>query len=326
MTSSLGVHSIGRDTRAVRRIDLTRYFAIIGKRIDSLGAAVTTEVLALVDERPPDADRIIGAEFANDPTVWEIGAELRSALFDGPGAVVATIAYPDVPPMILRKRQLVAGYSLGRNANHHSEDQPDRALFEISPRLSVKRYGGNGENASSIGPHTDGSGVRAAIDILGLGCINPAYGPGGETLVCDALQAVLALSARDQAELAERWPRTDPYNAHCSPADFVRRPIAVLRDPFEFSYHPQRVQQGLDACGEATPERLRILSELNAALMNHAAAVKLSAGELLLINNRRLAHGRIGFVHDAGNPRRLERQWIMIGDTDRYRAHIRLVK
>lgn len=284
-------------------IDLRWYFDIIDERVRRLAASL------LVEMNPTEADHILASAFENDPTVCEIASVVRGPLVGRAGAVRVIVGDPFCNPATLRVRQLVVGFSLGNNANHYSEQQRHRALFEITPQLSI-RYGGNGENASTIGPHTDGSGVPSLIDILGLLCINPASSAGGETLVYDALRAVLSLPSHYQAMLAQPWPRTNPYDPNTLPIDFVRRPIAIVRDPFEFSYHPQRIRQALDRCGESTPERMEVLSGLDYALSRHCTPLKLQTGELLLLNNRKAGHGRIGFVHDEQNPRRLERQWI----------------
>jgi Taurine catabolism dioxygenase TauD, TfdA family len=291
------------------RIDFRPYLNIIAPRIARLGVSKGPGWMPLVDETPAEADRIIGAAFANDSTLWEIGELLKIVLWGRCGAVIAILGDANDDPVMLRKLQLLVGYALGTNANLYSEDQPHRALFELTPRPDV-RYGGNGENASSIGPHTDGSGVGVLIDILGLGCIHQTESPGGQTLIIDALRAVLSLTTYERALLSEPWPRTNPYDAQTPTSAFVRRPIAVVRDPFEFSFHGQRVRQALDRCGEATWERLQTLANLDAALWRHSTPVKLQTGELLLLNNRRVAHGRVGFVHDSANPRRIERQWI----------------
>jgi len=304
-TSTLSQHN---ETPHLDWIDLSRHLDVLADRVDRMDKRQSRTV-SLVNETPSSADEIIAKAFESDATIFEIGEILRSTLLGRQGAVIVTLAQADADAERLQKLQLLVGYALGHNVNHRSEDQPERALFEITPRTDV-RYGGNGENASSIGPHTDGSGVQAIIDVLGLCCIAQTQGSGGQTLVSNALQAVLSLTEKDRTLLAQPWPRTNPYDRKAEPTTFVRRPIALLRVPFEFSYHPQRIRQALDRCGEATPERFEALANLDAALWRYSTAVKLERGELLLVNNRRFGHGRIGFAHDPMSPRRLERQWI----------------
>jgi alpha-ketoglutarate-dependent taurine dioxygenase len=54
------------------------------------------------------------------------------------------------------------------------------------------------------------------------------------------------------------------------------------------------------------------LCQLDDALDNSSIEVLLSRGEILILNNSLIAHGRTAFKDDPARPRLLERLWVEV--------------
>jgi alpha-ketoglutarate-dependent taurine dioxygenase len=186
----------------------------------------------------------------------------------------------------------------------------DRGLdIETNPaaRYSDTRFGGH--------LHTDGMHRPGHIpDLFALYCHRPAKRGGDSVFVhVDDILARLEHDPRvvealsgwfhfDTRDTSGRFPRT------------VRRQI--IEDGARINYLREYVESGhstdgvpaLTAAQRAALDAVdRILAD--PALTRHA---RLDQGQLMIINNRRLVHGRTGFVDfpDPENARLLFRTWI----------------
>jgi hypothetical protein len=212
----------------------------------------------------------------------------------------------------MRLLVLLIGRGLGRNVVPTVGADP-RPLFAITatddPTIGGA-YAGNGRNAKPLAMHTDGSGIHTGtVDILGMLCIRPAE-EGGASRFADAFAAHARLSIRSKAILTRPLPRVDPYNPTLRADRLTCRPVFEGRS---FSYHPQRLRDGVRLRrGTVAPDLEHAFSELDAALDERAMEVRMRRGDVVLLNNSLIAHGRTAFV-DAGPPRLIERLWIEVG-------------
>lgn len=216
---------------------------------------------------------------------------------------------------------LLVGRALGRNVVPSVGGEP-RALFAVTatddPTIGGN-YGGNGRNARLLALHTDGSGIHSGrVDVLSMLCIRPAR-EGGVSRLADARTAYLQLDEEARTLLSAPLPRTDPYAPGLRAERLICRPVFdqvpgrgnwALR----FSYHPQRVRGGIRLRGEGAiaPSLERALSDLDSELERAAVDVSLGRGDILVVNNLVVAHGRTAFNDDPVYPRLIERLWVEV--------------
>lgn len=222
---------------------------------------------------------------------------------------------------VARAIEIVVGSTFGKNVSMVPEE-PDRPLFEISAKPkegkqadAIKRvvYRGNGKNQRPIGFHTDGSGTAdRRVEVLGLLCIRPARF-GGCSRIANSHAARFLLPECVQSVLRKTYPRMSPYEESQRPEALQLRPIYGPRlrdDVYEFSFHPERVRQGLEIRdGFVTAEAEEAIAALEAALEASSVDVNLHANEILFVNNLCVAHDRSAFRDQHGVERTLERFW-----------------
>jgi len=216
---------------------------------------------------------------------------------------------------------LLIGRAMGRNVAPSPGGQV-RALFAVTatddPTIGGN-YGGNGRNARSLALHTDGSGIHSArVDVLGMLCLRPAQ-RGGVSRVADARSLYSVLDEEARTLLSVPLPRTDPYTPGLPPERLICRPVFDLVPGsgdcgLRFSYHPHRVRDGIRMLhgGAITPPLELALSALDSALESSAFDILLGRGDILILNNWVVAHGRTAFSDDLCQPRLIERLWVEI--------------
>lgn len=265
--------------------------------------AQTSEQDAWWHDRDDLALRLRGAALA------DLQRTVRKQL-DEAGAVVLRLG-ANVAPDSIRLLQLVLGEASGRIVTI-APDEPGRPLFKVSAvegQGQTGGYKGNAKKRESIGFHTDGSGVSPPVTILSMACIRQAP-RGGESRLADA-PAVHQLMSREALRVLESpLPRENPYRA-LPPEELVLAPVFELRRNIEFSYHPARVRNGIASVrGKLTPEESGALAELDTRLDEAAIDFRLEAGDIVMLDNRRIAHDRRPFTDDPDAPRLIERLWI----------------
>lgn len=228
---------------------------------------------------------------------------------------------PELSDDTLRLLVLLAGRAIGRNVSP-SVGSEARPLFAITatPDPSIGgRYGGNGRNSKHLALHTDGSGIHSGrVDILAMLCLQPAQA-GGSSRIADARTAWLLLSPDSRDLLCRPLPRTDPYAPDLPIDSLITKPIfeqGIARNghTLSFSYHPARVRDGVGMlhCGAIEQQLESALCQLDYALEKSSAEVLLNRGEILILNNSLIAHGRTAFKDDPARPRLLERLWVEV--------------
>ena len=247
-------------------------------------------------------------------------ARLTKMLCEEYGVALLRIP-PELSDDTLRLLVLLAGRALGRNVSPSvgSEARPLFAITATPDPTIGGRYGGNGRNSKHLALHTDGSGIHSdRVDVLGMLCLEPAQ-DGGESCIADARTAWLLLSPETRDLLRTPLPRTDPYAPGLPIDSLITKPIfeqGIARNghTLSFSYHPARVRDGVGMLHRGPSERQleNALCQLDDALEKSSIEVLLNRGEILILNNSLIAHGRTAFKDDPARPRLLERLWVEV--------------
>jgi alpha-ketoglutarate-dependent taurine dioxygenase len=167
--------------------------------------------------------------------------------------------------------------------------------------------------------HTDSSARYTLPDIVGLLCLQPAL-EGGDSLICSA------------TAVHEKLRAAHPEDLRLLYRDFIRdlvtpgagqNSIAENHFPvFSYGYYGSGltfrymrywIETGCRRAGfSLTEAELEAFDRLDALLGSDEQVVqlRLSAGEMLWLNNRTIAHNRTEFHDHAVKPRRMLRMWL----------------
>lgn len=166
------------------------------------------------------------------------------------------------------------------------------------------------ETGTALPHHSDPS------DVAGLLCIRPAA-VGGTSTVSSAL-AVHACLEREQPELLRVLYEPIPYGQSPSPGGqvgWIGLPVFGWHDGY-FKCH---VVPDLIRAGQAVPEVPRLSAQQQAALQalqqtaarpDLAVRHRLQPGELLLVDNHLVLHGRDAYQDRAEQQRHMLRLWL----------------
>jgi alpha-ketoglutarate-dependent taurine dioxygenase len=148
--------------------------------------------------------------------------------------------------------------------------------------------------------HTDGFANEVAPDYLLLHCIRPASGSGKSCLVHvdDILLEV------DDGVRALMWERSLPSLAGFKSVLFGSRERPSIR--YNGLEIRRMVSRGVTLSAEAT--LLAVHLETTIARLASAAPFTLNVGDLLVVDNRRVLHGRTSFPASSG--RLVHRVWL----------------
>ncbi|HEX5097576.1 MAG TPA: TauD/TfdA family dioxygenase [Acidimicrobiia bacterium] len=130
--------------------------------------------------------------------------------------------------------------------------------------------------------------------------------PEARTLLCAIDDVLPHLSDTDVAVLREPRFRTRPDESFLEPGAVgqLGEPLAVLNGD-EFTYD-EDLMVGMDEDAHG------VLARLGAAVHAHATALTLEAGDLLIVDNHRVVHGRSSFhARYDGTDRWLQRTFVV---------------
>jgi alpha-ketoglutarate-dependent taurine dioxygenase len=134
--------------------------------------------------------------------------------------------------------------------------------------------------AADFGCHTDESYLADPAEAVVLHCVRQAR-VGGDTVLADAHDLVRALKTSDAETLQqEAFPHRSGRAAILSGSN--ENP-AIRYNPYEFS------------CGVLSPRQRRAIMALEEAIGACAIVVRLGPGDCLVLDNRRILHGRTSF-------------------------------
>jgi L-asparagine oxygenase len=161
------------------------------------------------------------------------------------------------------------------------------------------RAGFNSRGSAAIGFHNDAYDYFTVPSHLALYCIESEC-DGGDTFFADFSQAVEKLAQADRDLLVQQH-----ITFHTDPAKFYQTPgVGVTRPILDGS--SIRYSSGYIKRTEAHTGLHETLDRLDDLLMSAHRAISLKPGDLLILDNRSLVHGRTAFF----GHRKLSRYWL----------------
>ena len=174
------------------------------------------------------------------------------------------------------------------------------------------------QTRESTGMHTDSSGKNVRPGVIGLACVRQAPSGGGSRVV-SAAHAHEVLRAK-HPRLLERLYGSFVRDVVTPGSDRDAAIVAENRFPV-FSYEGRIalrymrywIEKGHARVGEPLdPVDLEAFDALDAALESpdHVLEFRMTAGDLLFIDNTTVAHDREAYEDDALAPRQMIRLWL----------------
>ncbi|MFB7906853.1 TauD/TfdA family dioxygenase [Kitasatospora sp. NPDC059146] len=228
-------------------------------------------------------------------------------------------------------REAVDSVGITHVANLVDPEQPEREITEVLSFLlrdhgRIVPQNGRGDLTSVLRDH-DGDGNTElgfhcdTCDLLVLLCLQPAYHGGGLTKLASA-RHVHDLIGRERpdalATLCEDW--TFDRTGRAGPQRVVTPILYPRKDGTTGCYYQTRtVRSSPDRGGpELTDRQWDALGVLDEVLYRPEIAfgLPMAAGDLLIIRNSRVLHGRSAYVDEPGRyARRMLRIWLNEGET-----------
>lgn len=171
---------------------------------------------------------------------------------------------------------------------------------------------------AATGMHTDSSDARYNPDLVGLLCLQPGS-RGGESLLASAIEMLERLKQRHpELESVARtpWPRdvVTPGLAQDLAAIEANAIPVFAQDEHGpvFRYMRYWTERAMAKLGQPIPVQLtRLFDFIDADMADNALNFRLKRGDILLVNNRLVVHGRGAFEDAPGAARRcLVRAWV----------------
>ncbi len=282
-------------------------------------AEVQEELLSEASKQPNllhEPGALLGCPLPSALKAWAL--ELRTERLDGAGFVV--LECPKASPLRAPHRRLLyaaLGLALGTPIQRYG------LLYEVQDQ------GGSyteqaipvSQTAAATGLHTDSSAWDCVPDFVGLLCERPSPF-GGESVLVNAVAAHEWLREQRAESLVRLY---SPYLRDLiTPGvdkDLPRRRrnrFPIFADvqgkrPFLLRYMRYWIEKGHERLGEALPPAaLAAFDNLDRALgrAEFQLRFRLEAGDMLWIDNRRLAHGREAYGSSPADGRLLWRMWL----------------
>ena len=171
---------------------------------------------------------------------------------------------------------------------------------------------------AATGMHTDSSDARYNPDLVALLCLQPGS-RGGQSLLASASELLARLrKSHPTLEAVARmpWPRdvvTPGLAQDLSAIEANAIPVfSGTGNGLEFRYMRYWTERAMDKLGQPVPANLtRLFDFIDADLDKNALRFNLKRGDMLLVNNRLMVHGRAAFEDQPGAARRcLVRAWV----------------
>ncbi len=258
------------------------------------------------------------------PALRAFGARMRCALRDGCGIIRVVGFDPALDDSALRMVYLALGLEIGDALTNYGR------LFDVKDRGEDYRTSAVPVSMTreSTSFHTDSSARDVEPDDVGLLCLHPAA-QGGESLVSSAV------TAHDTLLVEAPQSLTMLYRDYCRDVvtpgsernlDRIRENrFPVFRrddDTLTFRYMRYWIERAHALIGEPLNDAQTIaLDRLDSALADplHVLSFTLQRGEMLWVDNRRMAHNRSAFVDNPVQPRTMVRMWTAARPTQRGR-------
>jgi alpha-ketoglutarate-dependent taurine dioxygenase len=168
-------------------------------------------------------------------------------------------------------------------------------------RFSAASAGSIAYSANSLAPHTDGSFRPHPPIVVAMICLVPDESGGGTSILIDGYRLAKQLPAADCGSLAGN---TFFFRTPASAIDGIFAPMIANTDEhptIRYRYDAKYRPRSTSATANAALEAMRRLVDAETC----ASRVFLDAGDVLLIDNRRMLHGRTPLTGRV--PRRMVR-------------------
>jgi len=280
--------------------------------------AVREELLTFVAGEPETA----AADFIWQPERWPallaFVDDVRRELEDGCGVVITHgLAKLSLTAEQQRCFYIAYGSALGTPMLNYGRIYPvvDRGGSHETQSIPVSMT--NAETSF----HTDSSSIDVVPDFVGLLCETPSHN-GGESLISNAIRAYHQMrdEAPDLAALLERplirdivTPGRDKTRENLLRNRFPAFQLCDRTGGLLFRYMRYWIETGQQRAGlPLDPRTLQALDLLDAQLeaSDNVLRYDLQRGDILWVNNRRLAHNRTAYRDSPGNVRQLQRMWV----------------
>ena len=286
----------------------------------TLPRQVIDEFSAYIDQHPdqPADPRPEVLDGLRMPHLIAFGRRIRGALLRGDGvAWIKGMGSAGFNRAARRLFSLALGASMGRVMDEYGYLYPgeDRGVDYRKEPVPVSMTG------EATGFHTDSSSIDALPDIVGLLCEEPSRA-GGESLVTNALNVYQYLRTADRTKLEVL---SGDFTRDVVTPGRERSDANLLRNAFPifspglgpkgrtFRYMRYWIEKGHEQVNKPlTPEQTGAMDLLDHLLTSpeNCVRLRLEEGDMLLTNNRSVAHARERYVDTPGNTRRLQRIWI----------------
>lgn len=263
--------------------------------------AVATERLHVWD--PATLEE--GAWLIQEPTE-DLTRRLRSALSDGPGlAVLRGLPLDGLSDQECAEQCRSVISLVGTVRPRESAAPMDDLLATVrnTPRATVE--------AAALAPHTDRAGPPGPPRLLALLCVRPALS-GGESLLISGHTVHAQLSANRPGALSTLY-----QDFHFGAEQNLARTGPVFArtgGQLKVRFNRYQIERGHDAVGEPlTSAQVEALDAFEEVLGDEGQFLRLPLrrGDLLVLNNNTVLHGRTSFTDhaDPSRNRCLTRAW-----------------
>jgi len=150
------------------------------------------------------------------------------------------------------------------------------------------------QNAQDFFPHTDLSYSDEPPSKLLLHCVDTGSAIGGESQLCLVSDVIRALDEETKA-----WLRR-PVFQFPTPSHYTggQVPLApIITGPPEDA----EIRFREDALGAESRDAILATTRLSTAIADNVIELRLAPSEMLVIDNRRVLHGRTGFINRGGD-------------------------
>lgn len=196
-----------------------------------------------------------------------------------------------------------------------------RQVADRGLRLGEGRTGRYSDSRGGGNLHTDGPHHPPPVpDCFGLFCVRQAQS-GGELCIVHADMLLRRLPAW-AIEVLQQDFHFDRRDADADPPTVIR-PVLSLAAPMRICYLREYIEIGHrhPQTPSLTRHQIAALDALDALLDDPAgqSRIRLEVGQLVMINNRCLLHGRTAFTDhpDEGRKRLMLRTWIQRAESGR---------
>ena len=184
-----------------------------------------------------------------------------------------------------------------------SHQHNGRLFHDVMPIEEKREHQTSGSSDVLLEMHTELSFVEDPPEYLLLFCVRQDQARTAETHLYDSRNALALVSDETYQKLssqAYRFRVDDNATGDVQPS---KTPVAIID-----RYTTKLLRFDVDTCLPVDNTAKEASSELEKALLSLKSSVRLAAGQLLLVDNKRMVHSRGAFAaHHDGNDRWLKR-------------------